>query len=74
VFTARRAVLGVQADWGAVVVTLVLLALHGLSVGTLLSVLPATLLYLWLRLRTGSLVLPVAVHNLWNLSIYAAHL
>jgi len=73
-FTARWSVLGVQAGWGAAVVTLVFVALHGLSVGTLLGVLPAALLYLWLRLRTGSLALPVVVHNLWNLSVYAAHL
>jgi hypothetical protein len=39
-----------------------------------LGVLPAALAYLWLRLRTGSLVLPLVVHNLWNLSVYAVHL
>jgi membrane protease YdiL (CAAX protease family) len=39
-----------------------------------LGVLPAALLYLWLRLHTGSLVAPVLVHNLWNLSVYVAHL
>jgi membrane protease YdiL (CAAX protease family) len=37
-------------------------------------VLPAALLYLWLRARTGSLALPILVHNLWNLSVYIAHL
>ncbi len=73
-FTARRVVLGVPIGWGGVVVTLVFLALHGISPGTLLGVLPAALLYLWLRIRTGSLVLPVVVHNLWNLSVYVAHL
>ena len=40
----------------------------------LLGVLPAALLFLWLRQRTGSLVMPIAVHNLWNLSVHAAHL
>jgi membrane protease YdiL (CAAX protease family) len=57
-----------------VVVTLVFVALHGLRWGTLVGVLPAALLYLWLRLRTGSLALPVLVHNAWNLSAYVAHL
>ena len=73
-YTRRRALLGVGVGWGGVVITIVFLALHGFSAGTLLSVLPAALLALWLRLRTGSLVLPVVVHNLWNLSLYAAHL
>ncbi len=73
-FTARRAVLGISVGWGGVVVTLVFLALHGMTMGTLLGVLPAALLYLWLRLRTGSLIGPIVVHNLWNLSVYAAHL
>jgi membrane protease YdiL (CAAX protease family) len=41
--------------------------------GLLAGVLPAALLYLWLRARSGSLVLPILVHNLWNLSVYAAH-
>jgi len=73
-FTARRAVLGISMGWGGVVVTLVFLTLHGVTMGTLLGVLPAALLYLWLRARTGSLIAPVVVHNLWNLSVYAAHL
>ena len=73
-FTARRALFGAPIGWGGVAVTLVFVSLHGLHVGTLLGVLPAALLYLWLRARTGSLVLPIIVHNLWNLSVYAAHL
>jgi membrane protease YdiL (CAAX protease family) len=73
-FAPRWSLLGVRIGWGAVVVTFVFLALHGIRPGTLLGVLPAALLYLWLRGRTGSLVLPVAVHNLWNLSVYAGHL
>jgi uncharacterized protein len=73
-FVGRRSVFGAPIGWGGVVVTLVFLALHGFSVGTLLGVLPAALLYLWLRARTGSLVLPIVVHNLWNLSVYIAHL
>jgi membrane protease YdiL (CAAX protease family) len=73
-FTARKAVLGASIGWSGAVVTLVFLALHGIGLGTLLGVLPAALLYLWLRARTGSLVMPIVVHDLWNLSVYAAHL
>jgi len=73
-FIARRTLFGVPLGWGAVVVTFVFLALHGIRVGTLLGVLPLGLLVLWLRARTGSLVLPIATHNLWNLSVHAAHL
>lgn len=73
-FVGRKCVFGAPIGWGGVVVTLVFLALHGLSLGTLLGVLPAALLYLWLRVRTRSLVLPIVVHNLWNLSVYIAHL
>jgi uncharacterized protein len=72
-FVARRHLLGASLGWGGVVVTLVFVALHGVRIGTLLGVLPAALLTLWLRARTGSLVLPVVAHNLWNLSVHAAH-
>lgn len=71
---ARWEVMGTGIGWGGLVVTLTFLALHGISLGTVLGVLPAALLYLWLRKRTGSLLLPIVVHNLWNLSVYAAHL
>jgi len=73
-FSARKRLFGTPLGWGAVVVTLVFLALHGVRVGTLFGVLPAALLFLWLRARTGSLLLPIAAHNLWNLSVHAAHL
>jgi uncharacterized protein len=73
-FIARRKCFGVSFGWGAAVVTLVFLALHGARIGHLSGVLPAALLFLWLRRRTGSLVLPIGVHNLWNLSVHAAHL
>ena len=73
-FVARKGLFGAPIGWGGVTVTLVFLALHGGSAGTLLGVLPAALLYLWLRARTGSLVAPIVVHNLWNLSVYVAHL
>lgn len=73
-FIARKRLFGASVGWGGAVVTLVFLALHGVTAGTLLGVLPAALLYLWLRVRTGSLVAPMLVHNLWNLSVYVAHL
>jgi len=73
-FVARRKWFGASFGWGAAVVTLVFLALHGARIGHLTGVLPAGLLFLWLRQRTGSLVLPIVVHNLWNLSVHAAHL
>jgi membrane protease YdiL (CAAX protease family) len=71
---ARWDVMGARIGWGGLLVTLAFLALHGISLGTVIGVLPAALLYLWLRQRTGSLLLPIVAHNLWNLSVYAAHL
>jgi uncharacterized protein len=73
-FVARKEVFGAPIGWGGALVTLAFVALHGIGPGTLPGVLPAALLYLWLRARTGSLVMPIAVHDLWNLSVYAAHL
>lgn len=70
----RWTVGGAAIGVGALLVTFAFLALHGLSPGKLAGVLPAALLYLWLRARTGSLLLPIAAHNAWNLSVYAAHL
>ncbi|MCA3229156.1 MAG: CPBP family intramembrane metalloprotease [Burkholderiales bacterium] len=58
---------------GGLWVTLLFVALHDPSVHTLTGVLPAALLYLWLRARTGSLVAPILAHNAWNLSVYFAH-
>ncbi len=73
-FAARWTLGGAPLGWGGVVVTASFFAAHNLSLGTAFGVLPAALLYLWLRARTGSLVWPVVVHNAWNLSVYAAHL
>jgi uncharacterized protein len=70
---AKVEVVGARIGYGGLAVTCAFLALHGLSLGVLL-VLPAALLYLWLRARTGSLLLPIVAHNLWNVSVYAAHL
>ncbi len=64
--------LGVRLGWGAVLVSAVFVLLHGPSPQALVAVLPAALLYLWLRAFTGSLVLPVLVHNAWNLMVVAA--
>jgi uncharacterized protein len=73
-FSARANLFGATIGWGGVAVTLVFVALHGTSACALVGVLPPALLYLWLRAKTGSLVMPVVVHNLWNLSVYVAHL
>jgi membrane protease YdiL (CAAX protease family) len=48
-------------------------ALHGLRPGLLAGVLPAALLYLWLRERTGSLLAPIAAHLAWNASVLLVH-
>jgi membrane protease YdiL (CAAX protease family) len=74
VFVPRWSPGGASFGWGAVLVTWVFVALHGFSAHTLTGVLPAALLYLWLRVFTGSLVLPIVAHNAWNLSVYLAHL
>lgn len=71
---AARRVAGVPVSLGAVLLTGAFIGLHGFGVGMLVSVLPGALLYLWLRLRTGSLLLPIVAHNLWNLVVLAAHL
>ena len=70
---ATRVVAGVALGPGALLLTLAFVALHGANPGTLVSVLPATMLYLWLRLKTGSVWVPIVAHNLWNLTVLAAH-
>ena len=69
-FLARSLVLGAPLGWGGVVVTLGFVLLHPLSASSLLAVFPPAVLYLWLRARTGSLALPVLVHNSWNVLAY----
>ena len=71
---AARLVAGVPVSLGAALLTAAFVGLHGFGVGMLVSVLPGALLYLWLRLRTGSLLVPIVAHNLWNLTVLAAHL
>ncbi len=73
-FVPRWSLGGATLGWGAVLVTAVFVALHGFGAHVLTGVLPAALLYLWLRAVTGSLVLPVVAHNAWNLSVHLAHL
>lgn len=70
----RLDVAGAPIGFGGVLITLVFVAAHGIHPGTLTGVLPAALLYLWVRARSGSLVAPIAVHNAWNVTVYAAHL
>jgi membrane protease YdiL (CAAX protease family) len=72
-FTARRMLAGADFGYGALVTTAAFGVLHGFQLGSLLGVWPAALLYLWLRARTGSLVMPVLGHNLWNLSLLVGH-
>jgi len=58
---------------GGLLVTAAFVALHGIRPGLLLGVLPAALLYLWLRARSGSLAPPIVAHALWNLSVVLLH-
>jgi membrane protease YdiL (CAAX protease family) len=69
----RWRVAGAYIGWGGVALTLSFVALHGLRPGLLLGVLPAALLYLWLRERTGSLLAPIAAHLAWNVSVLLVH-
>jgi uncharacterized protein len=69
----RWRVAGAYIGWGGVALTLSFVALHGLRPGLLLGVLPAALLYLWLRERTGSLLAPIAAHLAWNASVLLVH-
>lgn len=70
---AARVLAGVPVSAGAVLLTAAFVVLHGPSLGMMVSVLPGALLYLWLRLRTGSLLPPIVAHNLWNLLVLLAH-
>ncbi len=65
----RWRIAGAAIGPGGLVVTAAFVALHGIRPGLLLGVLPAALLYLWLRARSGSLAPPIVAHLLWNLSV-----
>jgi membrane protease YdiL (CAAX protease family) len=69
----RWRIAGAYIGWGGVALTASFVVLHGLRPGLLLGVLPAALLYLWLRERTGSLLAPIAAHLAWNLSVLLVH-
>jgi membrane protease YdiL (CAAX protease family) len=64
---------GARLGLGGVIVTAAFIVLHGLRPGMLLGVVPAAMLYLWLRARTGSLLPPIVAHILWNLSVVLLH-
>lgn len=74
-FAGRQRFLGVEWGWGALLSCLLFGLAHGFSYGAngfsvdpvtlLLTAIPA-LLGVWLRLRTGSLLLPILLHNLGN--------
>jgi membrane protease YdiL (CAAX protease family) len=70
---AARRVAGVPVSAGAALLTAAFVVLHGFSLGMVVSVLPGALLYLWLRLATGSVLVPLVAHNLWNLIVLVAH-
>jgi membrane protease YdiL (CAAX protease family) len=69
----RWRIAGAYIGWGGLALTASFIALHGLRPGLLLGVVPAALLYLWLRERTGSLLAPIAAHVAWNLSVLLVH-
>jgi membrane protease YdiL (CAAX protease family) len=71
-FLSRVVWMGAPLGWGGLVVTLAFVLLHPLTASSLLAVGPPALIFLWLRARTGSLVLPVLVHNGWNLLAFLA--
>lgn len=74
-FTGRKRLLGVDWGWGAVLSCLLFGMAHAFGfrhggfsfepVAMALTALPA-LIAVWLRLRTGSLLLPVLLHNFGN--------
>ena len=74
-FTARKRFLGVDWGWGAVLSCFLFGLTHGFGFSdgdfsfdysiVALTAIPA-LLGVWLRLRTGSLLLPVLLHNFGN--------
>lgn len=69
----RWRIAGAAIGPGGIIVTLAFVAMHGLRPGLLLGVLPAAMLYLWLRARTGSLLAPIVAHVGWNLSVVLLH-
>lgn len=70
--TPASRIWGQAPGWGGWVLTAAFIALHGPEPARMLAVLPVAVLALWLRLYTGSLLLPVLVHNAWNAVLVAA--
>jgi len=68
-----RRVAGVYVSAGALLLTVAFILLHGPSLSMVVSVLPGALLYLWLRLKTGSVLPSIVAHNLWNLLVLLAY-
>jgi membrane protease YdiL (CAAX protease family) len=66
---ARWTLAGARIGWGGVAITAAFIALQGLRPGPLLGVVPAAVLYLWLRAHTGSVLAPIAAHLAWNTSV-----
>ncbi|MEZ4456397.1 MAG: CPBP family intramembrane glutamic endopeptidase [Gemmatimonadales bacterium] len=74
-FTGRKRLLGVDWGWGAVLSCLLFGLAHAFGFGggrfhldvmtMALTALPS-FLAVWVRLRTGSLLIPVALHNIGN--------
>ncbi len=64
---------GAPIGLGGLAITASFIALHGLRLGLLLGVVPAAMLYLWLRARTASLAPPIVAHLLWNGSVLLLH-
>jgi membrane protease YdiL (CAAX protease family) len=69
----RWNVAGARIGWGGIAITVAFIGLHGLSIGMLAGIVPAALLYLWLRARTGSLAAPILAHLAWNLVVVLMH-
>jgi membrane protease YdiL (CAAX protease family) len=71
-FSGRAVLMSAPLGWGGVVVTIAFILLHPLTASSLWAIWPPAVLLLWLRARTGSLLLPVLVHNAWNLLAFVA--
>ena len=78
IFLKRKLILKAQMGWGAVVVSVLFIAVHILGFNkdltlyfhfnfwTVLSLLPTTFLFVWQRERTNSMLIPIVYHNLSN--------
>lgn len=78
VMSGSTSLAGAKISWAGIIIALLFGLIHGVKVEELgVSIQGGTILItgfigfvlLWLRQRTGSLVLPVLFHNLWNFSL-----